>query len=109
MNRRNSYFCLQMQIKSCVTLFRDMFINKLKTIFFLWNSFKYRKISQLLLKKFLLKSLKNAFKRGVCKTRTGYLRMTDADFKKRIDKCGKRKMRITKKTITNFNFGKKKD
>ena len=96
-----------MQIKSCVTLFLDMFINKLK-LYFLWNGFKYRKISQLLLKKFLLKNYKKAFKRGVCKTRTGYLRMADADFKKRIVKCGKRIMRITKKNITNFNFEKKK-
>ena len=32
---------------------------------------------------------------GVCKTRTGYLRMVDADGKMRIEKCGWRKMRIT--------------
>ena len=36
--------------------------------------------------------------RGVCKTRTGYLRMADADGKMRIEKCGwKKKTRITKK------------
>ena len=35
---------------------------------------------------------------GVCKTRTGYLRMADADGKMRIEKCGwKKKTRITKK------------
>ena len=34
---------------------------------------------------------------GVCKTRTGYLRMADADWKVRIEKCGWKKMRITKK------------
>ena len=34
---------------------------------------------------------------GVCKTRTGYLRMADADGKMRIEKCGWKKMRITKK------------
>ena len=28
------------------------------------------------------------FKQGVCKTRTGYLRMADADKKMRIEKCG---------------------
>ena len=36
--------------------------------------------------------------RGVCKTRTGYLRMADADGKMRIEKCGwKKKMRIAEK------------
>ena len=34
---------------------------------------------------------------GVCKTRTGYLRMADADGKMRMEKCGWKKMRITKK------------
>ena len=35
---------------------------------------------------------------GVCKTRTGYLRMADADGKMRIEKCGwKKKMRIAEK------------
>ena len=35
---------------------------------------------------------------GVCKTRTGYLRVADADGKMRIEKCGwKKKMLITKK------------
>ena len=29
--------------------------------------------------------------RGVCKTRTGYLRMADADGKMRIEKCGWKK------------------
>ena len=38
------------------------------------------------------------FHLGVCKTRTGYLRMADADGKMRIEKCGwKKKTRITKK------------
>ena len=37
------------------------------------------------------------FGTGVCKTRTGYLRMADADGKMRIEKCGWKKMRITKK------------
>ena len=55
-------FCLQMQIKLkyCVILyFVDLFINKLKTKFnnlFLQNDFKYKKNSQLLLKKFRRKS-----------------------------------------------------
>ena len=35
--------------------------------------------------------------RGVCKTRTGYLRMADADGKMRMEKCGWKKIRITKK------------
>ena len=34
---------------------------------------------------------------GVCKTRTGYLRMADADGKMRTEKCGWKRMRITKK------------
>ena len=35
---------------------------------------------------------------GVCKTRTGYLRMEDADGKMGIEKCGwEQNMRITKK------------
>ena len=35
---------------------------------------------------------------GVCKTRTGYLRMADADGKMRIEKCGwKKKTRRAKK------------
>ena len=34
---------------------------------------------------------------GVCKTRTGYLRMADADGKMRMEKCEWKKMRITKK------------
>ena len=36
-------------------------------------------------------------KKGVCKTRTGYLRMADADGKTRMEKCGWKKIRITKK------------
>ena len=44
-----------MQIRSCVTWFSDMFINKLKIKLhvnsFLQNGFKYKKNSQLLLKK----------------------------------------------------------
>ena len=41
---------------------------------------------------------KHVLETGVCKTRTGYLRMADADGKMRIEKCGwKRKTRITKK------------
>ena len=39
---------------------------------------------------------------GVCKTRTGYLRMADADGKMRIEKCGQHKadgkMLINQKT-----------
>ena len=55
-------FCLQMQIKlkSCVTLFSSqLVINKPKAKFnypFLQNYFKYKKNSQLLLKKFPRKS-----------------------------------------------------
>ena len=48
---------------------------------------------------------------GVGKTRTGYLRMADADGKMRIEKCGLKKMRITKKRkrkITRNADGKNK-
>ena len=39
-----------------------------------------------------------SFPKGVCKTRTGYLRIADADGKMRIEKCGwKKKMRIAEK------------
>ena len=34
---------------------------------------------------------------GVCKTRTGYLRMADADGKMRIEKCGWKKNADNKK------------
>ena len=34
---------------------------------------------------------------GVCKMRTGYLRMADADGKTRMEKYGWKKIRITKK------------
>ena len=36
--------------------------------------------------------------RGVCKTRTGYLRMADADGKMRIEKCGWKKNADNKKS-----------
>ena len=54
-------FCLQMQIKLSLALLYlvELFINKLKTKFnnpFLYNDFKYKKNSQLLLKKFPRKS-----------------------------------------------------
>ena len=54
-------FCLQMQIKLSLALLYlvDLFINKLKTKFnnlFLQNDFKYKKNSQLFLKKFPHKS-----------------------------------------------------
>ena len=35
---------------------------------------------------------------GVCKTRTGYLRMADADGKMRIEKCGWKKNADNKKS-----------
>ena len=41
--------------------------------------------------------LKISLESGVCKTRTGYLRMADADGKMRMEKCEWKKMRITKK------------
>ena len=37
------------------------------------------------------------FHGGVCKTRTGYLRMADADGKMRIEKCGWKKNADNKK------------
>ena len=43
----------------------------------------------------------NVFKKGVCKTRIGYLRMADADRKMRIEKCGWKKMRMAKKKLIN--------
>ena len=40
------------------------------------------------------------FNWGVCKTRTGYLRLADADGKMRIEKCGwKKKTRNADKKI----------
>ena len=52
-------FCLQMQIKACVTLFSWQGSNislKLDLIVFLQNGFKYKKNSQLFLKKFFRRS-----------------------------------------------------
>ena len=49
--------------------------------------------------------------RGVCKTRTGYLRMADADGKMRIEKCGWKKNadnKENKKKKTRNADGKKK-
>ena len=44
------------------------------------------------------------FLKGICKMRTGYLRMADADGKMRMGKCGQKnangKMRIEKKNRT---------
>ena len=40
---------------------------------------------------------------GVCKTRTGYLRMADADGKMRIEKCGWKKNADNKKSKKKKN------
>ena len=50
---------------------------------------------------------------GVCKTRTGYLRMADADGKMRIEKCGSGKKNAdnkkSKRKKTRNPDGKKKN
>ena len=45
----------------------------------------------------------NEIPRGVCKTRTGYLRMADADGKMRIEKCGWKKNEDNKKSKKKKN------
>ena len=52
-------------------------------------------ISVVTVEMFFLKIRLNSL--GVCKTRTGYLRMADADRKMRIEKCGRKKNADKKK------------
>ena len=60
MKPEKTFFAYKCQISLALRYLTDMFINKLKTKFnsflFLQNGFKYKKNSQLLLKKFPRKS-----------------------------------------------------